>query len=105
MSTLFHHNEKRKLAMNSSNAPGIHLRIIPLGNTLSLLLVISYLLCVGLVAPGQMRMYEAWAPLLPGFEWLTWTGFLIGLIEVYLYGWYIAVLFVPLYLWSSKDRH
>ena len=93
--------------MISSNAPGIHLRIIPLGNTLSLLLVISYLLCVrfGLVAPGQMRMYEAWAPLLPGFEWLTWTGFLIGLIEVYLYGWYIAVLFVPLYLWSSKDRH
>ena len=93
--------------MNSSNAPGIHLRILPLGNTLSLLLVISYLLCVGfgLVAPGQMRMYEAWAPLLPGFEWLTWTGFLIGLIEVYLYGWYIAVLFVPLYLWSSKDRH
>lgn len=93
--------------MNSSNAPGIRLRITPIGNTLSMLLIISYLLCIGfgLLAPGQMRMYEAWAPLLPGFEWLTWAGFLIGLVEVYLYGWYISVLFVILYRWFSENRH
>ena len=68
--------------MHNSSAPDVRLRIVPLGNTLSLLLAISYLLCVGfgLLAPEQMRMYEAWAPLLPGFEWLTWTGFFIGLI-------------------------
>jgi hypothetical protein len=46
-------------------------------------------------------MYEAWAPLLPGFEWLTWPGFLFGLVESYLYGWYIALVFVPLYRWFS----
>jgi len=81
------------------------LRISTLGNSLSVLLVISYLLCVGfgLLAPDDMRMYEAWAPLLPGFEWLTWTGFLIGLVEAYLYGWYLAVLFVPLYRWFSRN--
>ena len=33
--------------MNNSSASGICLRFAPLGNTLSLLLVISYLLCVG----------------------------------------------------------
>ncbi|WP_297185410.1 DUF5676 family membrane protein [uncultured Porticoccus sp.] len=90
--------------MDNSSAPGIRLCTAPLGNTLSLVLVISYLLCVGfgLLAPAQMRMYEAWAPLLPGFEWLTWSGFLIGLVEAYLYGWYFAVLFVPLYRWFSR---
>lgn len=93
--------------MNNSSENGIRLRITALGNTLSLLLVISYLLCVGfgLLAPEKIHMHEAWAPLLPGFEWLTWSGFAIGLIEVYFYGWYIAVLFVPLYRWFSKgDR-
>lgn len=49
-------------------------------------------------------MHEAWAPLLPGFEWLTWSGFLIGLIESYLYGWYFAIVFVPLYRWFAKAR-
>lgn len=90
--------------MNDAGTQAIHLRIVPVGNALSVFLVISYLLCVafGLLAPEQMRMYEAWAPLLPGFEWLTWPGFLIGLMEVYLYGWYVAVLFVPLYRWFRR---
>ena len=42
-------------------------------------------------------MHEAWAPWLPGFEWLTLPGFLIGALGAYLYGWYIAAVFVPLY--------
>jgi len=52
-------------------------RIVPVGHSLSFFLLISYLLCVafGLIAPEPMRMYEAWAPLLPGFEWLTVQGF------------------------------
>jgi hypothetical protein len=92
--------------MENSHETNLRLHIKPLGNSLSLLLVISYLLCVGfgLLAPEQMRMYEAWAPLLPGFEWLTWTGFIIGLVETYVYGWYLAVLFVLLYRWFSKDQ-
>jgi len=74
-------------------------RLVPLGLTLSSFLLITYLLCIifGLIAPGQFHMHEAWAPLLPGFEWLTPQGALFGAIGSYLYGWYIAVLFVPLY--------
>ena len=92
--------------MKDPNETRVGLQIKPLGNSLSVLLVISYLLCVGfgLLAPESMRMYEGWAPLLPGFEWLTWTGFLIGLVETWLYGWYIAVLFVPLYRWFSRNE-
>lgn len=75
------------------------LALNPVGHALSLFLVISYLLCVGfgLLVPQGLRMYEAWAPLLPGFEWLTWSGFAFGLVGAYLYGWYVAIVFVPLY--------
>jgi hypothetical protein len=83
------------------------LKIPTLANSLGGLFLISYLLCIGfgLLVPGEMRMWTAWAPLLPGFEWLTWRGFLIGAIESYAYGWYVAVVFVPLYRWfAGADR-
>lgn len=74
-------------------------RIVPLGHALSVFLAFTYLVCVafGILLPMRFHMHEAWAPLLPGFEWLTWPGFIFGLIGAYLYGWYIAVVFVPLY--------
>lgn len=75
--------------------------IILWGWTLSLFLLISYLFCVafGLLAPATMHMHEAWAPLLPGFEWLTPTGFFAGSIGSFAYGWYIAIIIVPLKRW------
>lgn len=91
--------------MPDDRAHHVSMRIAPVGHALSLFLAISYLVCVGfgLVAPEGMRMYEAWAPLLPGFEWLTLSGFVFGLVGAYLYGWYTAVVFVPLYR-SFKRR-
>lgn len=90
--------------MNELNSKANILRIGPVGNSVSLFLLIGYLLCIGfgLLAPEQISMHEAWAPLLPGFEWLTWSGFLIGFVESYLYGWYFAIVFVPLYRWFAK---
>jgi len=75
------------------------MRILPLGLTLGSGLAITYVLCVafGLVAPESLRMYQAWEPLLPGFEWLSVGSFFLGLAESFLYGIYAAVLFVPLY--------
>ena len=92
--------------MHNSSAPDVRLRIVPLGNTLSLLLAISYLLCVGfgLLSPDRFHMHEAWAPLLPGFEWITWQGFIAGAIGSFLYGWYIAILIVPLYAFSGREK-
>ena len=80
------------------------LRLMPVGHALSAFLVITYLLCVGfgLIVPSEFHMHEAWAPLLPGFEWLTWSGFFFGLVGAYIYGWYIAAVFVPLYRFFSN---
>ena len=50
-------------------------------------LLTTYLICVGfgLMVPEQFHMHEAWASLVPGFEWLTWPVFIAGTIGGYLY--------------------
>jgi hypothetical protein len=69
-----------------------------LGTSLSAFLAISFLLCValGLVAPGW-GMHQPWLQFLPGFTWLTWPSVLLGLAESVAYGWYVALVFVPLF--------
>ena len=42
-------------------------------------------------------MNPVWAPLLPGFAWLSWPSFFLGLIETFAYGWYVALVFGPFY--------
>ncbi len=82
-------------------------RIIRWGWILSLFLLISYLICIafGLIAPESAHMHKAWAPLLPGFEWLTLNGFLAGAAGSFLYGWYIAVVILPLHhLFAGRKR-
>jgi len=68
------------------------------GNATSLLLAITFASCVGfdLLFPSQ-AMYQAWQKLLPGFEWISWKSFLLGLVESYGYGWYVTLIWVPLY--------
>jgi hypothetical protein len=60
---------------------------------------ITYLVCIayGLVAPPSLHNAGALEALLPGFRWLTPVGFLIGLVESFVYGAYAGLLFVPLH--------
>ncbi|HBY95709.1 MAG TPA: hypothetical protein DEP84_17445 [Chloroflexi bacterium] len=78
------------------------LRITPVGWSLSALLLVTYVLCVlwDLLFPGW-AMYRAWQVLFPGFSW-SLGGFLIGLIETVVYGFYAAVVFVPVYNYLSR---
>lgn len=68
------------------------------GHATSLFLAITFSSCVGfdLLFPSH-PMYEAWQKLLPGFSWISPASFFLGLIESYGYGWYIALIWVPLY--------
>ena len=78
-------------------------RVMAVGHATSSFLILSYILCIGfgLVFPN-FQMHVAWGPLLPGFEWLTPTGFLFGLLGSYVYGWFIASLWVPLFGYFSQ---
>jgi len=72
--------------------------LLAVGHATSLFLAITFTLCVGfdLLFP-EHAMFEAWQKLLPGFVWLSWKSFFLGLIESYAYGWYFALIWVPLY--------
>ncbi len=81
--------------------PPRHLPLIPvaaLGMSLSLFFAATYLLLVlfDLWFPSAATS-EAWAPLLPGSSLTTWSGIAIGLAESVGYGWYVALVFGPLF--------
>jgi len=73
------------------------LSIKTVGLSLSALFVVTYVLCViwDLVFPGW-AMYPVWQRLFPGFSWSA-IGLLVGLVETVVYGFYAAVVFVPVY--------
>jgi hypothetical protein len=58
-----------------------------------------YLLCIayGLFNPAKGHMVEFLTILLPGFEWLTVKGFMIGLIKSFLYGALLGLVYVPIH--------
>jgi hypothetical protein len=74
------------------------LSLVAVGHATSLFLAITFVLCVGfdLLFPAH-AMFQAWQKLLPGFHWLTLGSFFLGLAESYAYGWYIALIWAPLY--------
>lgn len=73
--------------------------VLALGMALSLFLAISYVLCIiGYVLwPKVPIEHSALSVFLPGFTLLTWTSFVLGLVASFGWGWYIALIFAPIY--------
>lgn len=68
------------------------------GHATSLFLMISFVLCVvgDLIMPAH-EMHSVWERLLPGFVWISWGSFFLGLVESYAWGWYFTLIWVPIY--------
>ena len=66
--------------------------------------LISFVVCVGygLVTPETLHMHAFLEQVLPGFKWLTLPGFLIGLVESFLYGAYVGLVYVPVYNFFAR---
>ena len=73
--------------------------VLALGMSLSLFSLISYVICIigYLLFPSLPINHAALSIFLPGFTLLSWPTFLLGLVESFAYGWYIALIFGPLY--------
>ena len=73
--------------------------VIALGQALSAFFIVSFTLCIigYLLFPGVPVQHEALAIFLPGFSLLSWHTFFLGLIESLIWGWYIALVFGPIY--------
>ncbi|HEX6121211.1 MAG TPA: DUF5676 family membrane protein [Dongiaceae bacterium] len=82
------------------------LKLTPFGASLSAFLMISFVLCILLgFVWRDSGLHQPWLQFLPGFTWLTWQSFLLGLIEAFAYGWYVALVFVPLFnFFASRLR-
>ena len=75
------------------------LSIRRLGLSLSAFFAISYVICIlgYLLMPDFPVRHEALSIFLPGFKLLSWQSYVLGLIESFAWGWYIAAVFAPLY--------
>jgi hypothetical protein len=67
--------------------------------SLGIFTAISFVLCViyGLIVPQSLHAYQFLEAVLPAFKWLTFGGFCLGLLESFLYGVYVGLVFVPIY--------
>jgi hypothetical protein len=77
------------------------------GQALAILLDVTFVLCVvwGLLLPTlHARGVPVLEAILPGFTWLTPGSFLLGLVEAFVYGMYIAIVFVPLFNYFEGGR-
>lgn len=74
------------------------LPVMALGMALSLLVAISYLICITTyLIPGLPISHAMLTVWLPGFTLLNWQSFCLGLTESLAGGWYIALIFGPIY--------
>ena len=51
----------------------------------------------GVLFPNWWVMQNLYEFLLPGFTFISWGAFLLGLVESFIGGFLTAVLFVPIY--------
>lgn len=68
--------------------------------SLGLFTAVSFVFCVlyGLLVPERLHGMSAFLEMmLPAFRWLTFWGFVLGLVESFLYGVYVGLVFVPIY--------
>jgi hypothetical protein len=74
------------------------LPVVPLGLSLSSFFVITYVLCVLFgIFVSDRGVHQLLPLLLPGFTWITWPSFFLGLVWSFVYGWFVAVVFAPLF--------
>ena len=67
-------------------------------------MAITFTLCVlgGVVLPSLPIPHRTLELMLPGFRWISFGSFLLGLAETFLFGVYAAWLFVSLHNFLSR---
>ncbi len=79
--------------------------VMALGLSLSVFFALSFTLCVlgFLLIPSLPIAHGVLSLIFPGFTLLSWPSFFLGLVESLVYGWYIALVFGPLYNVFAAD--
>lgn len=74
----------------------LNIKVVSL--SLGVFAAVSFIVCVlwGLLLPESLHMHGLLEMVLPGFKWLSVGSFFLGLIESFLFGIYIGVVYVPI---------
>jgi hypothetical protein len=67
--------------------------------SLGLFTSVTFIVCVvyGLVLPTAFHMTQFLEITLPGFRWLSFGSFILGLVETFLYGAYAGLVFTGIH--------
>ena len=67
-------------------------------------MAISFAICVigGVLAPGLPIPHRTLELLLPGFTWISPAAFVLGLLESFVYGAYVGLLFAALHNFFAR---
>lgn len=84
---------------NSRMSHHPRISVFVMGLSLSLFLLVSYVLCIlgFFLLPDLSVQHSALAIFLPGFALLSWKTFILGAVESFAWGWYVAMVFCPLF--------
>lgn len=76
----------------------VHIPIQALAWSLGIFFAIAYTICVifDLIFPSQ-SMTSLWTPLLPWVDGIGLGSYALGVFETLLYGWFVALIFGPLF--------
>jgi len=78
------------------------LKYLPVAVAVGGFLGISFVACVAWDAAfPEWAMRNAWAPFLPGFQWLSIGSFFLGLAESIAYGFWFALV-IPAVRWMNR---
>lgn len=83
------------------------LRFWPIAWTLAVFAAVVFTLDVllGALFPNWWVMQKAWEFILPGFIFISWGAFFLGLVESFVGGFLTAALFVPIYnYFASREE-
>ena len=67
--------------------------------SLGLFSAVTFVFCVvyGLVMPRALHLTQFLEITLPGFRWLSVGSFVLGLVETFLYGAYVGLMFTGIH--------
>lgn len=68
-----------------------------LGAAMATFLALAYIVCILFDLVFHQTMYRAWVAMLPGFAWISWGSFFLGLLDVLVYGLFFGLVFAPIY--------
>lgn len=71
----------------------------PIAWTLAVIAAVVFALDMlfGVLFPDWWVMQKAWEFVLPGFTFISWGAFFLGLVESFIGGFLTAVIFVPIW--------